>query len=297
MKANNFLLDSQPLIVIPELAVAIGLNEAIILQQLHYWIKKSHHNYHGRAWVYNSMTNWQAQFPFFSDRTMRRAFDNLHNSGLIIKGNFNKLKFDKTSWYSIDYDKLNKVESTEIINDKPDVCSFGQNDQTSWSDCHSPYGQNDQMGLVKMTTPIPETTQRIPKTTTTLVQKEAEKLQTDQFLQFWSAYPKKQDRAKALRAWLKIKMNTDLYQTILTALETQKKGIQWQKNGGQFIPLATTWLNGQRWTDEVINYKQGDKSMTETQRRQASFEAATRGARQQDQEEFFEAQFNEVGAK
>ena len=124
-----------------------------------------------------------------------------------------------------------------------------------------------------------------------------QKLQTDQFLQFWSVYPKKQDRAKALRAWLKIKMNTDLYQTILTALETQKKGIQWQKNGGQFIPLATTWLNGQRWTDEVINYKQGDKPMTETQRRQASFEAATRGARQQDRGEFFEAQFNEVGAK
>lgn len=297
MIKHNLLFSSQPLVINPELALKIGLNEAIVLQQLHYWVQKSKHDHDGKIWAYNTIKDWQLQFPFFSINTVRRTFENLIKEGLVVKGCFNKLKMDKTAWYTIDYMQLVLLQNDEEYSEEPHSSAFAQNEQMDSPNWANGVAQNEQMESPKMGKPIPETTQRLPKTTTTLVQKEAEKLQTDQFLQFWAAYPKKQDRAKALRTWMKIKMNADLYQTILTALETQKKGIQWQKNGGQFIPLATTWLNGQRWTDEVINYKQSDKPMTETQRRQASFEAATRGARQQDQGEFFEAQFNEVGAK
>ena len=37
---SRLLLEDEPLVVLPKLATVIGLNEAIILQQLHYWLEK-----------------------------------------------------------------------------------------------------------------------------------------------------------------------------------------------------------------------------------------------------------------
>jgi len=39
---------------------------------------------------------------------------------------------------------------------------------------------------------------------------------------------------------------------ILNAIEQQKQSEQWSKDGGQFIPLPATWLNNQRWEDDVL---------------------------------------------
>ncbi|PGV73585.1 hypothetical protein COD83_24555, partial [Bacillus thuringiensis] len=100
------LLNEHPLIVLPSLAVEIGLNEAIIVQQIHYWLQKSNHEYDGRKWIYNSAEEWKKQFPFWGIATIRRTFTKLENSGLLLVGNYNKLKIDRTKWYSIDYKRL-----------------------------------------------------------------------------------------------------------------------------------------------------------------------------------------------
>ncbi len=71
----------------------------------------------------------------------------------------------------------------------------------------------------------------------------------DGFSEFWQAYPRKTAKQAALKAWNKIKPDADLQQAILNALEQQKKSVQWQKDGGQFIPYPATWLNGRRWED------------------------------------------------
>lgn len=69
----------------PTLATIIGLNESIVLQQVHYWLKikeKSQQDYiDGRYWVYNTYKQWQEQFPFFSLRTLRRTFSSLEKKG------------------------------------------------------------------------------------------------------------------------------------------------------------------------------------------------------------------------
>ena len=113
---SKLLINENPLQVLPSLAVKTSLNEAIILQQIHYWIEKSDHFYDGRRWVYNSLDNWCLQFPFFSKSTIDRAMKSLCDRGLLIKGNYNKSKFDKTNWYSIDYDKLSQLEDDDEIN-------------------------------------------------------------------------------------------------------------------------------------------------------------------------------------
>ncbi|MDY7965424.1 DnaD domain-containing protein [Bacillus thuringiensis] len=106
---SNLLIHEEPLIVLPGLAKAIGLNEAIFLQQVHYWLNKSKNFYDGYHWVYNTYDEWLKQFPFWSSATLRRIINKLEKKGLLIKGNYNKLKIDQTKWYRIDYDLLERM--------------------------------------------------------------------------------------------------------------------------------------------------------------------------------------------
>ena len=79
---GNFLIDEYPLMVQPSLAQALGLNEALFLQQLHYWLQRSRHNFDGKPWVYNTFENWQQQnFPFWAINTLKRAVGNLEKKG------------------------------------------------------------------------------------------------------------------------------------------------------------------------------------------------------------------------
>jgi len=107
---SNLLINEPPLQLLPSLAKAIGLNEAIILQQLHYWsmnkrIGKIDDN--GRKWVRNSIDQWhEDNFPFWSADTIRRVLSKLEAANLITSGNLNNSAYDRTLWYSINYDIL-----------------------------------------------------------------------------------------------------------------------------------------------------------------------------------------------
>jgi len=68
---------------------------------------------------------------------------------------------------------------------------------------------------------------------------------------FWKSYPKHHDRKRALKFWEKLAPENGLMETIMAALENQKKTFDWQKEGGQFVPYPATWLNGRRWEDEI----------------------------------------------
>lgn len=73
----------------------------------------------------------------------------------------------------------------------------------------------------------------------------------DGFAAFWAAYPKKAGKADALKAWNKLAPDVVLQEQMGKALEVQKQSQQWRKDGGQFIPMPATWLNGRRWEDEA----------------------------------------------
>lgn len=68
---------------------------------------------------------------------------------------------------------------------------------------------------------------------------------------FWSVYPKKEAKAKALIAWNKAKIDDETAQRIIKAVENRRKTEQWLKENGQFIPLPATYLNQARWNDVV----------------------------------------------
>ena len=108
---SNLLFDERPLVLQPRLAFLLGgSDEAIILQQVHYWTQKNMNIRDGYSWVYNSMKEWHKQFYWISESSVKRIFTKLEKKGVLITGNYNKAKFDKTKWYRIDYAALDEME-------------------------------------------------------------------------------------------------------------------------------------------------------------------------------------------
>jgi hypothetical protein len=111
---SKLVIKDYPLVVLPSLAAKIGLNEAIILQQIHYWLdKKVNHNIINDVhWVYNTYAQWAEQLMFWSEVTVRRTIRSLEKKGLIMSGNFNKDRFSKKKWYTINYEALHQIDTS-----------------------------------------------------------------------------------------------------------------------------------------------------------------------------------------
>ena len=71
------------------------------------------------------------------------------------------------------------------------------------------------------------------------------------FERFWMAYPKKVGKGAAEKAFAKYKPDDDLTDRMIRAVETAKRTDQWRRDGGQYIPNPSTWLNQRRWEDEL----------------------------------------------
>lgn len=116
MNYSPLLISEHPLMVLPSLATAVGLNQAIVLQQVHYWLdlnrkaKKDSHFRDEHWWTYNTFESWQeSNFPFWSVRTLKRVFKSLEDDRLLIARKFNSSDWNHTKWYTIDYEVLNTL--------------------------------------------------------------------------------------------------------------------------------------------------------------------------------------------
>src|SRR5215203_6766173 len=95
--ASSVLTDGDVRLFHPEMAALIGLNEAIVLQQLYYWLVRTQRERDGTWWVYNTYQDWQDQLPWLSVSTLRRTFTALEDThGLVLTGNYNRSPLDKT---------------------------------------------------------------------------------------------------------------------------------------------------------------------------------------------------------
>jgi hypothetical protein len=82
-----------------------GITEAILLYNLKFWIAKNKasgkHFYKGRTWTYNSYKAFSELFQYLSESQIKRALASLVEQGAILKGNFNKKRYDRTNWYAL----------------------------------------------------------------------------------------------------------------------------------------------------------------------------------------------------
>lgn len=121
-------LEENSLLLPPRLAHFLGRSEALLLQQLHYWLTHAPHLIDGVAWIYNSYPQW-AQQTLLSLSTIRRAFLNLRELKVVKVEQREKHKYQRRYWYTIDYDRLKALQES--------MCSF-------WTHRNS---QNEQLEL------------------------------------------------------------------------------------------------------------------------------------------------------
>lgn len=88
-----------------EIAKQYGLEEAILLENLYFWVKKNkanNQNYHnGYYWTYNSVKAFNELFDYITPSKISRALKNLEVNGLVKSGCFNTNKYDHTKWYTV----------------------------------------------------------------------------------------------------------------------------------------------------------------------------------------------------
>ena len=99
-----------------EFAQEFGVNEAIMIKNFQFWIQKNSANknskHDGRTWTYNSAVAFKQLFPFWSTGQVNRTIKSLIDQEVLMVGNYNKAKYDRTKWFAfID-------EQSFVVNDK-----------------------------------------------------------------------------------------------------------------------------------------------------------------------------------
>ncbi|MGB8648141.1 MAG: hypothetical protein WCF84_23090 [Anaerolineae bacterium] len=187
MYSTDLLLDDAPLLVMPALATRIGLNAALALQQLDHWLRTRPHVIDGTPWVYHSLAAWRANnFPFWSVATIARTFHRLVELGLVRTGNFNRTRYDRTTWYTIDYDRVQALDAPApapdeksipatgtdgIVQDEKSICATGtdgtvQDEKSIYPTCTNGFVQNEESIYSTCTNPFVQNGTTIPEITT-----------------------------------------------------------------------------------------------------------------------------------
>lgn len=240
----------------PTLAARVGVNEAILLQQVHFWVVNvrqqrrkdaQQHFRDGHWWVWNNYQEWKDNnFPFWSVSTIRRIVESLcqkrdesgnvvdpaHGTGSPLLIRCQPLGFDRTFWYRVNEEHpalCPSVQSEQMPSVQPE-----QMDVTNLNTCMSP-GWTDASSYTENST---ETS-----TKNASVDQHAEA-----FADFWDQYPKRNDRRVGKREaeakWRKIRQPD---------LEAVMRGTRHYRiacdRGETLAKDPHRWLAGRCWED------------------------------------------------
>jgi len=115
--------------------------------------------------------------------------------------------------------------STTVLHDEAPSVLHGEAPTTS-----TPIGRNEPLGLV-----VPSETTRHPD-------------DQPSFDTWWENYPKKQGKAAARKTWAKMTQDERIAAWDALAAWNRKA----KADGKKYLPMASTWLNQQRWEDEDV---------------------------------------------
>jgi DnaA-like protein len=184
--ACTLLINEPPLQVLPTLAIKIGLNEAIILQQVHYWLNPRFNKnfFKGRYWVRNTYDQWQQQFPFWGEKTIRRAIGNLENAAILVS--FITREFKKVKYYTIDYARVETLQKQNLLNlsENLDSNPSGQNDPIDGAEQADRSGHFDPIDPVNTTISYKE--ENTPENTLPLKSPKDDEDEIKKMIQVWN---------------------------------------------------------------------------------------------------------------
>ncbi len=101
-----------------EIAEKYGILEAILLNNIYYWIEKNRANdqnfFDGTYWTYNSTKAFSQLFSYASERQINYALKHLREEEVLLVGNYNEKTYDRTLWYAISEKGLAAIQKREI---------------------------------------------------------------------------------------------------------------------------------------------------------------------------------------
>lgn len=218
------------------IAIDIGVEAAILWSNIDFWVEKNRANnknlYDGKYWTYNTLEAFTRLFPFWTRRQIERIINTLEEKNYIIKGNFNRTPHDRTCWYSTDTDK-----KALLYNISPN----GEMEKTVWGN-----GKN-QTVKCSYTDNKPDN-------------KQDTVAQNEKFEEFWRFYPRKTDKKKARLIFSKLVLEEQNKVLADIQIRASRHG-PWLRDNGRFIPHPSTYLNNNRWEDEIIEEKTSAKTI------------------------------------
>lgn len=211
-----------------DVAIEYGINAAVIFNNISFLCKHNEANninlHDGKYWTFNSRKAFCEIYPYLTEKQIRTALERLVDGGLLETGNYNKLAYDRTIWYT--------------VTDKgKGIGQLGPMDLPCRANGDAPEGR-----------PIPD-----------INADRKQDIYTASFDEFYSVYPNKKARQDALKAWVALKPDRALIDTIVADVNAKIDG-EWKNTKKKYIPYPATYLRGKRWEDEQSGDSTGETS-------------------------------------
>lgn len=260
-----------------DIGVEYGMDVAVFLENLKYWSEKNasiQENFiDGRYWVYHTLSGFAALYPIWSRDQVKRIIAKCKDAGLILVADYNNDPYKRTKWYSLS-DKALDLFGIEVTPDglwrnRPIDGRNRHVDEGETAKCDvaiSPHDievKDQKERIEKKDHPIspqgdsaPDVQQ--PKPKRKRAPKSVPSWMPERFEGFWAAYPRDEDRARAVEQWDKLPQDRELVERygsedsllhdIALGLKRHLECEDWREGRG--IPYAFRWLRDRRWLEK-----------------------------------------------
>ena len=220
---------------------------------------------------------WENPFPAsriqiinlteLSDRTIRKARDELKSAGLI---DYAPQGANRATIYTLksiaDQECCAKMHSTDSSTDEECCAKMHSTDEECCAKMHSTntevlcknahyikHIENNNKNTILSKSNLDDSDLNKAE------KNEQSAKEDESFKRFYDAYPRHEGRKPAKRAWDKLKPSEELIEAIISHVEKRKK-TNWNGKDKTFIPLPATFLNQERWTDDLCNQQESKRS-------------------------------------
>lgn len=238
VEMSRLLINENPLVISPTLVIELGSFEAAaFIQQLHFWLGVSQHQFDGRAWIYNTQEQCvEMMRGTISKSTAKRIVKKLIERNLVEVQQLHTNKWNKTNYFTINYGELANLEQKYSSN--PCVSDWVKLNQSSGSDCTNRVDQVEPIEQVKVS-------QSLQKNTT---EENLQNTNDIQFEEFWKTVPNKDGKKTAQTAFKKAIKKVSIEDLVIA----YKANVQVCESQNRFKKNPATWLNQECWNDESI---------------------------------------------
>jgi len=105
----------------PDIAQQYGVDEAIMVRSFQYWIEmnasKNRNRHDDKTWTYNTISELKKGFSFWSEKQVGRIVKSLISQGILVVGNYNAHRYDRTTWYAFSNEE--KWLQATVLNNSP----------------------------------------------------------------------------------------------------------------------------------------------------------------------------------